>query len=544
MDSSIPQSILLLSFFALLFFGKKEAAAQTPCTFNVRTETSQLNTIFNTVVPYENSYKTVGIVVSNEFPYSTGSIIYTVDSIGNYLINKAVYNAEKSLEAWARESFISNTGQLFFTGYVNGVGRELLLGKYDLNTDSILIQTTPHFSYPSQDFLTGIGIQQINGRFFVYGNYESDDQDFFQDGIVLEVDSTLRLSNPLIIRKSTLSQVTVRDLLARDNGNILILFSELEAGTQCEPYLKLHIREYDPTLSLYLREFSFNDTSLISSSNTSLHEAPDGSIYLHAQRLTYLNTNPRCNAANYKDPRIFKFNDTLGLEWERDFTRPDDFEWESRIADIAPTQDGNFVTAYSQAIPADTPELTFQKVVQLIKFTPDGKLLWRRLYSAFGESDTISVNNKIYDLKPTSDGGFIMVGESQREITNFETDTTEAFRQRGWVLKVDAEGRLRPSCLDTTSVSVPWNSAEVVGGIAFPNPTNDLLNVQPRGDWGQHLIFSITDQLGRLIRRHRASIPFTGEVNYSIDVKSLLPGVYHLTVEDGEQRWASIFVKR
>ncbi|SEQ44855.1 T9SS type A sorting domain-containing protein [Neolewinella agarilytica] len=544
MNSSIFPGILLSSLFVLLFFSGSEAAAQTPCTFNVRTETSQLNTIFNAVVPYENSYKTVGIVRSNEFPHPIGSIIYTADYTGNYFVNKTAYNDEKSLESWARESFISKSEQLYFTGYVNGTGRELLLGKHDLNSDSLLIRTVPHFSYPDQGFFTGIGVKEINEQFFVYGNYKSEHPDFFQDAIVLEVDSMLNLNKSLIIQVSPLSQTSVQDLLARDNGNILVLFCEIESGTFCEPYTKLHIREYDPTLSFYLHEFSFNDTSLISSSNTSLHEAPDGSIYLHAQRLTYLNTNPRCNAAYYEDPRIFKFNDTLGLEWERDFTRPDDFEWESRIADIAPTQDGNFVTVYSQAIPADTPELTFQKVVQLIKFTPDGKLLWRRLYSAFGESDTISVNNKIYDLKPTSDGGFIMVGESQREITNFETDTTEAFRQRGWILKVDAEGRLRPSCLDTTSVSVPWNSAEVVGGIAFPNPTSDLLNVQPRGDWGQHLVFSITDQLGRLIRRHRASIPFTGEVNYSIDVKSLLPGVYHLTVEDGEQRWASTFVKR
>ncbi|WP_090165495.1 T9SS type A sorting domain-containing protein [Neolewinella agarilytica] len=293
-----------------------------------------------------------------------------------------------------------------------------------------------------------------------------------------------------------------------------------------------------------MREFSFNDSSLISASNTSLHEAPDGSVYLHAQRLTYLNTNPRCNAANYKDPRIFKFNDTLGLEWERDFTRPDDFEWESRIADIASTQDGNFVTAYSQAIPADSPELTFQKVVQIIKFTDQGELLWRRLYSSFGESDTISVDNKIYDLKPTRDGGFIMVGESRREITNFETDTTDAFRQRGWILKVDSEGRLNPSCLDTTVSAVGYQPTELVGGILFPNPTHDLLNVQPRGKWGQHLRFSIIDQFGRVIRSHRASIPFTDEINYSMDVGNLPPGAYHLMIEDGQQRWSETFVKR
>lgn len=518
---------------------------QLPCTFNVRTVTDKPTTVLNAVIAdAQQEFKAIGLVVDKISPFYSGTIIYGFDSIGRYEVEKEVYYEGVDLETWGRESFLFGD-DIYLTGYVlTYPGREILLGKYDLVEEEYVYNTLPHPSYPEEDFNNAIGLKKLNDEFFLYGNFQSVDSTYKSEGSIYTFNEELEAELVLAIKDNPRYSVIVWDVEVDGNGNKLVLFSEYEWQERCEAERWLTIRLYDHDFSNVLQEYSFRNRQLLLSDNSSLRVGTDGAIYLHTQTITYGNTNPNCNVGFSRDPRVYKFNASLGLEWEADFTREEDFPWEGSVADIVATEDGNFVTAYSQNVAGDTAELTFQTLVNVIKFTSEGELLWRQQYAGFPDDNYFRTKNNIYDLKGTPDGGFVMVGESRREPTNFAIDTTGEFRQRGWILKVDADGRLHPSCLDSTVSSVNYENIEGKSGLLFPNPTDGLLNIQPKGRWGQHLLFTITDNLGRVVRRQKAYLPASGETTFTIGVHDLRAGVYHLLVEDGQSRWVDKFIRR
>jgi hypothetical protein len=123
------------------------------------------------------------------------------------------------------------------------------------------------------------------------------------------------------------------------------------------------------------------------------------------------------------------------------------------------------------------------------KYHLDGTSIWSRKYGIIADS----VNqHEIYDIKETSDGGFIIVGESKGY---------NAFPQQGWLLKIDSMGCLIPGCGATPIDDVV--EVEVVAHI-FPNPTSDYLNFELRGYKGSDVLtMRVVDMAGQVIRtRH------------------------------------------
>lgn len=535
--------IVICAVTLLLFKGLQ---AQDACTFNVRLGPTQDLSILNSVNYYEGNYYSVGIAIGADPPYANGTEIFRFDSVGNYHAVQFLNVAGKALEGWGWENFTSEDGVLYFTGYNDRAeGRDLLVGKYDIPSDSLIYTTIPNRNYPEADWYSGVGVVPAGEEILVYGNHYGDVNGVVNSqGVVDYVQGNLSVVPGLNIAVNFPSGAVVYDVLYTSRGTFVVMFLELRTNTFCEPYRRLHFQEYDDGFTNLIRTYSFPSSQNIVTRTGSLCEGADGSIYLHAMELDYLNTNPNCNAGYTLSPKVYKFNDTLGLTWTADFTREQDPDWESNVADIVPAGDGNFVTAYTQSILVDTTELVFQTALQLVKFSPEGELLFRRMYSAFGENDTVNVTNKVYDLKATPDGGFVMVGESRRRATNFQTDTTDAFTQRGWILKVDADGLLQPSCQDTTVSSVDIPREDGVSALVFPNPTSDLLNIRPEGRWGSTLTFQILDQFGRVVLRRDRNLPFTGSVNYSLPVDALPSGVYRVVVVDGTKRLVKTFVKQ
>lgn len=65
----------------------------------------------------------------------------------------------------------------------------------------------------------------------------------------------------------------------------------------------------------------------------------------------------------------------------------------------------------------------------------------------------------------------------------------------------------------------------------FPNPTRDLLFVQPEGDWGAQLSISLTDLLGRVAQEVRLENQTAAAM--SLSLAHLPPGLYLLRAGDG-----------
>ncbi len=152
----------------------------------------------------------------------------------------------------------------------------------------------------------------------------------------------------------------------------------------------------------------------------------------------------------------------------------------------------------------------------LLKTDALGNQMWSRTYYR-----NQSGNNEIYDVKHTSDNGFIMSGY------------TMMGSQDPWLVKVDSNGCLAPNCNVGIFEFDPSQHFAV-----YPNPCKDelsLLNVP---------LFNATIQIfdlrGVLVRElTTAEISAEGKINIS----SLPSGLYSIRIISANQSWFSKVLK-
>jgi hypothetical protein len=116
---------------------------------------------------------------------------------------------------------------------------------------------------------------------------------------------------------------------------------------------------------------------------------------------------------------------------------------------------------------ADTTDLYIEYAC-LIRYRPNGEKVWMRKYSYNNDS----LSSTIYDMKQTSDGGYILCGALQ----DFEEYYSPPYYQ-GWLLKVDSNGcesLTDPQCLPAkvNNVNPITNNIKI-----YPNPANNEVTV-------------------------------------------------------------------
>ena len=164
----------------------------------------------------------------------------------------------------------------------------------------------------------------------------------------------------------------------------------------------------------------------------------------------------------------------------------------------------------------------------LAKVSLEGDSLWMRQYMYV---TTPSCYNVIYDLEPTPDGGYVMVGEA-RPYNALDTLFPPPVQQ-GWILKVDEWGCLVPGCqLGVATKDAP--AGEDMALKVYPNPAFEVLyihlpNAGPEGR------FRFVDILGRTIREFAAS---PGDTTYILPLEGIPAGWYVLQYEEGGRRLA------
>ena len=171
----------------------------------------------------------------------------------------------------------------------------------------------------------------------------------------------------------------------------------------------------------------------------------------------------------------------------------------------------------------------------LVKFDSIGNLLWQRKYHYL---EAPSDYHRIYDMKATSDGGYIMVGEA--------TDQTGASanwqpilpRQQAWILKVDACGCLVPGCdgervAMSCGCEIPFFPDVSNYFLVGPNPASNSLNIylgDQQNSSNESLEFHVHDMTGRLVFSFK---PTTSNTTYIADVSMWAKGSYVLSLTDG-----------
>lgn len=159
---------------------------------------------------------------------------------------------------------------------------------------------------------------------------------------------------------------------------------------------------------------------------------------------------------------------------------------------------------------------------RIMKFSAEGDSLWSRPYSY-----THSLH-LLYDVQPTSDGGFVATGTAYR----YEPlDPQFQTNQMIWVVKTDSLGCVVPGCQNVGVQEYALDMNEHLQ--VWPNPVGDWINItfSPPAEFTQQgaLRITVQDALGREVIRN----PFTAQ---PIDVQHLPAGTYHVHLSDGK-RW-------
>ncbi|MBK6627688.1 MAG: hypothetical protein IPJ87_10110 [Flavobacteriales bacterium] len=167
---------------------------------------------------------------------------------------------------------------------------------------------------------------------------------------------------------------------------------------------------------------------------------------------------------------------------------------------------------------------------QLAKFTADGDSIWSRgyvVYTWVGGSE-----NMPYDIDPTSDGGFVVCGETEQG----PNDPTPGL-QTMFLIKTDSLGCVVPGChlvgVEEYEVSLQERLR------LWPNPATELVRLElelPPGYRPQGTVQAVLlDASGREVLRE--AVPRNGTaLSHLLPLSPLAPGLYHLHLAD-EKRW-------
>jgi hypothetical protein len=179
--------------------------------------------------------------------------------------------------------------------------------------------------------------------------------------------------------------------------------------------------------------------------------------------------------------------------WDKSFGGPSG----DYLADLRQTADGGFILggiSYS-GISGDksSPSYGYQDF-WLLKVDASGNKLWDK---SFGGDNT----DELYSLDITTDGGFVLTGDSWSGVSGNKTTANNGFAD-GWVVRVDAQGeKLWEKTLGTTNGEEFWSVQEtadggfILGGwsrygtggfwvvqLAPPPPTSLTLSVTKTGE--------------------------------------------------------------
>lgn len=160
----------------------------------------------------------------------------------------------------------------------------------------------------------------------------------------------------------------------------------------------------------------------------------------------------------------------------------------------------------------------------LAKVSNDGELLWERKYQYF---DLYNDVHQLYDLRATSDGGYIFCGEA-RGTDEDNPDVTGPYQQ-GWLVKVDEYGCLVEGCQQYDSISETEAFSEVDYFKLGSNPTSDFLNIFQIANTSPLATYTIYDLNGKEIKSIPA--PDSG-TTLMVDVSILATGRYILSLTE------------
>jgi hypothetical protein len=188
-----------------------------------------------------------------------------------------------------------------------------------------------------------------------------------------------------------------------------------------------------------------------------VRNSPDGN-YIVGTQLGY---DPMISSA-WDDAkiRLMKFNNNGSVLWDKQYGSKMPWNTTSQVY-IHPNGD---ITSCGYYLSTDSFAVAkYATCGWILKTNNNGDSLWMREHYYYSGCESESY---LYDLKPTPDGGYILVGT---------TDSSLSIPKSVWALKVDSLGCAMPGCQYVGMKEVIINKEELV---VYPNPARDVIHLK------------------------------------------------------------------
>ncbi len=221
---------------------------------------------------------------------------------------------------------------------------------------------------------------------------------------------------------------------------------------------------------------------------------------------------------------VYKAGLNGDLEWETNLGG--DASIEQQMYHIVESPDGSYVVGghHFESIPEnDELEGYYNWHGWLVKLSDDGDVIWdRRFHPVISKSD----DHKMYDLKATSDGGYIFCGQATDNDTS--NPDIELPSQQAWVVKVDQYGCLVPGCHVGVEEFAKREGLFKIG----PNPVSqgDLLNIYVTDIQSlSQASIEVHDMQGKLVTSIQ---DLASSVTYILPIDDIPVGTYVVSLLD------------
>lgn len=186
---------------------------------------------------------------------------------------------------------------------------------------------------------------------------------------------------------------------------------------------------------------------------------------------------------------------------------------ENNITNIYELNDHNIVIVGMSTV-ADTINNTGGFRGFIMKLNEYGDSLWYRDYS-YLKNPVDGDHHYLWDIKPTSDGGFIACGSYK----NYYIPTNEA----AWIVKTDSLGCDTPGC-NTIGIN-EYPDLNISDIIVYPNPAYQYINIEIKKSCFKPVYFELFDCYGRRVKEQKITKP-----TQTISLEGINDGMYFYRV--------------
>ena len=232
----------------------------------------------------------------------------------------------------------------------------------------------------------------------------------------------------------------------------------------------------------------------------------DTSYYIATNKTHYVMNNHEM-----KNYNVIKLDANFNLVFDIDYG---EITWgNAYYGPIIESSDGNIVIASTTRSNSSSVDRGI-----IHKITPDGQILWQRLYVGY---DTLDTDNLLNSIKQTPDGGFIFTGAI--------ADAQLNPNQQLWLVKTDSLGCDGTNFWDcgVTQINTHVSNPEFS---VFPNPADNNITLTFDTDIikKKDMTIKLYNTFGQLVRLYKPKQPQGNAIE--LNVSDLKTGLYLLKV--------------